>query len=113
MKEIVPKDLNFSQTSLFNRLGGEGEFLFIPPICRPIAPEELQPPKPDAAWEKSDAYKRTKSPPYKSPSQLAIDRQNALYVLDSERQAIYKFDAAGTLLMDNFDQDGRPLLDAA
>ncbi len=113
LKEIVPKNSSFSQTPLFNRISGEGEFLFIPPICRPIAPAELQPPRPDSAWEKSDAYKGTKALPYKSPSQLAVDGQNAVYVLDSERRTIYKFDDAGTLLTDNFDQAGRQLFDAA
>ncbi len=113
LKEIVPKSSNFSQTPLFNRISGEGEFLFIPPICRPIAPAEFQPPTPDSAWEKSDAYKGPKSLPYKSPSQLAVDGQNALYALDSDRREILKFDADGTLLTDNFDQAASQFLDAA
>jgi len=112
LKEVVPKNSNLSQTPLFNRISGEGEFLFIPPICRPIAPTEMQPPTLDAAWEKSDAYRGTKSLPYKAPSQLAVDEQNALYVLDSERKQILKFDADGTLVSEHFDHAVSQFLNA-
>ncbi|GAK51339.1 polysaccharide deacetylase [Candidatus Moduliflexus flocculans] len=112
LKEIVPKNSNFSQTPLFNRISGEGEFLFIPPICHPIMPTEMQPPTLDTAWENSDAYRGTKSLPYKAPSQLAVDEQNALYVLDSERQRILKFDAVGKLISERFDQAASQFLNA-
>lgn len=100
LKEIVPPASEYSQTPLFNRVSGEGEVIFIPPICNPLDEADLQPPIPDTSWKKTEAYKGPKSEKYKQPVQVAVDRQENLYVLDAKRETIYKFDAQGSFVSD-------------
>ena len=109
LKQIVPEASGFSQTPLFNRISGEGEFIFIPPICKPIAAIDLQPPKNDKTWSKTEAYKGPKSSRYKDPAYLAVDTEDKLYVLDSKLKKVLKFDSTGKLLSEHFDRAGRDL----
>lgn len=110
LKQIVPDASNFSQTPLFNRIRGEGEFIFIPPICKAIAPADLQAPRPDTDWEKSDAYSGPNGFKYKAPSYMVLDSTDALYVLDAKLSKIFKFDASGQLVTEEFDRAGKELL---
>ena len=103
LKQIVPEASNSSQSPLFNRISGEGEFIFVPPICKPIAPIALKPPVVDKSWTKTDAYKGPKGHSYKAPSQVVVDDEDNLYVLDSDRQRIFKFDATGTYIPVTFE----------
>lgn len=98
LKQIVPQASDFQQSPLFNRISGEGEFVFIPPVCKPIDPTELNAPVADAGWTKTEAYQGPKGSTYKAPTKLAIDLENNLYVLDTERSQILKFDDGGTYL---------------
>ncbi|GAK58416.1 polysaccharide deacetylase [Candidatus Vecturithrix granuli] len=100
LKQIVPQASNFSQSPLFNRISGEGEFMFIPPMCKPIDPIDMKAPLEDTSWTKVDAYKGPKAVPYKAPTQLAVDLEDQLYVLDAELSQIFKFDAAGNHVPD-------------
>ncbi len=104
LKEIVPlaalKATGSSQTPLFNRVSGEGEMIFIPPICTPLKPEDMKPPVVDEAWTKTAAYTGKKAGGYKQPSQIAVGPANNLYVLDSKRNKILKFDAQGNYVSD-------------
>lgn len=104
LKQIVPEASGFSQSPLFNRISGEGEFIFIPPICQPIDPVDLEPPAADASWTKTDAYQGPKKTRYKKPTQVLIDIEENLYVLDSKLQKIFKFDAVGTYISTQFDR---------
>jgi len=83
------------QHPLFNRVFGEGEITFIPPRCQ----NDLRIPRQqqlvsDKKWETSDAYKGLPST-YDQPTQLLVDSQNNLYVLDTPARKVYKFDAEG------------------
>ena len=110
LKQAVPDASDFSQTPLFNRISGEGEFIFIPPICRPIAPVDLQAPQADKHWAGTDAYSGPKRSKYKRPAQVLPDSRDHLYVLDSGRSRIFKFDELGQMLTDDFDPAGREIL---
>jgi uncharacterized caspase-like protein len=102
LKEKVPQASNFSQSPLFNRISGEGEVIFIPQICKPIDPIEMQPPAGDEAWMKTDAYKGPKGSQYKAPTQVLVDQEENLYVLDTKLQQIFKFDEHGNHIPDYF-----------
>lgn len=95
LKQIVPQASDFSQSPLFNRISGEGEFVFVPPMCKPIDPADMKAPSEDADWAKVEAYKGPKAAPYQAPTQLAVDLEDHLYVLDAGRSKILKFDAGG------------------
>ncbi len=98
LKEIVPQASGFSQTPLFNRVSGEGEMIFIPPICMPLEQKDTQVPIVDKEWTKTAAYQGKQAGGYERPSQIAIDPENNLYVLDSQRYKILKFDEQGRYL---------------
>ena len=100
LKQAVPHASNFSQSPLFNRISGEGEFVFIPPVCKPIDPAEMKAPAADTNWTKTEAYQGPNDSQYKAPTKLVVDLDDNLYVLDAERSRIFKFDAAGTYLPD-------------
>jgi DNA-binding beta-propeller fold protein YncE len=102
LKQKVPEASNFSQSPLFNRISGEGDFLFIPPKCQPLDPIDLQPPANDETWAKTEAYKGPKTSRYKAPMQVVVDQENHLYVLDTELNRIFKFDAQGNALPSDF-----------
>ena len=104
LKEKVPEASNFSQSPLFNRISGEGEFIFIPPICKPIDPVDMEPPVNNEDWAKTDAYTGPKDLKYKVPTQVLVDQENNLYVLDTGLKKILKFDAQGTYLPDHFEE---------
>lgn len=106
LKQVVPQASNFSQSPLFNRISGEGEFMFIPPMCRPIDPVDMKAPVEDAGWTKVDAYKGPKATPFKAPTQVVVDFENFLYVLDAGRSQIFKFDTAGNYVLDYGKQMG-------
>jgi DNA-binding beta-propeller fold protein YncE len=98
LKEKVPEASNFSQSPLFNRISGEGEFIFIPPICKAIDPVDTEPPEGDESWTKTEAYKGPKELRYKSPAQVVVDQNENLYVLDTGLKRILKFDSEGQFL---------------
>ncbi len=104
LKEKVPEASNFSQSPLFNRISGEGEFIFIPPICKPIDPADAKPPVGDESWVKTDAYKGPKKMRYKSPSQIVVGQNEDIYVLDSGLKRIFKFDSQGRFLPEQLDE---------
>ncbi|MCI5138577.1 MAG: hypothetical protein D3922_09225, partial [Candidatus Electrothrix sp. AR1] len=81
------------QHPLFNRVSGEGEIAFPSPRCQEevVRQQQLDP---DKKWATSDAYKGWPST-YSEPTQLLVDRQNNLYVLDTSAQMVYKFDSEG------------------
>lgn len=106
VKQIVQEASNSNQSPLFNRISGEGEFIFIPPICKEPDPVHLRPPQPDTSWMETDAYKGPEGEQYKAPSQIVIDNEENLYVLDSERREIYRFDATGAYAADHFEPSG-------
>ncbi len=103
LREVVPKASQGQQTPLFGRVSGEGDVIFVPPICNPLTKTDLSPPAADKKWQKVAAYKAKKQGGYKYPSQLAVDNARNLYVLDSKRQKIFKFDEAGNFLSDDFE----------
>ncbi|MCI5196217.1 MAG: hypothetical protein D3919_08300 [Candidatus Electrothrix sp. AW5] len=105
------------QNPLFNRVYGEGEITFIPPRCQENQKPDLQQqpvPKekcdtqlfPDKNWEKSDAYKGQTA--YKEPSQLLVDKDNNLYVLDAKAGMVYKFDANGKYIRSYYNENWIP-----
>lgn len=104
LKEKVPSASNFSQSPLFNRLSGEGEFIFVPSICKPIAPVDMEPPKNDDGWAKTQAYRGPEDTPYEAPTQVLVDSNDYLYVLDSGLNRMFKFDPQGNNIPDHFDQ---------
>ncbi len=104
LKEKVPEASNFSQSPLFNRISGEGEFIFIPPICKPIDKADEQPPIADESWMKTDAYLGPKALRYKAPFQVVVDHNENIYVLDSGLKKILKFDSQGRFLDEQLDE---------
>lgn len=104
LKQKVPLASNFSQSPLFNRISGEGEFIFIPQICRPIEPIEMQPPIGEKTWENTEAYRGPKESRYKAPTQVIVDQEDHLYVLDTALYRIFKFDEHGRYVPDHFDE---------
>lgn len=106
LKRKVPEASNSSQIPLFNRISGEGEFLFIPPICKPINPIDQEEPTPDKNWAKTDAYQGPKGAHYKEPTLVLVDNENQVYVLDRELRRIFKFDAAGSYLSSQLEDPG-------
>ena len=98
LKEKVPEASNFSQSPLFNRISGEGEFIFVPPICKSIDPADTKPPIGDESWTKTDAYQGSKDLRYKVPQQVVVDQNENIYVLDTGLQRILKFDSQGQFL---------------
>jgi len=103
LKQKVPRASNFSQSPLFNRISGEGEFIFIPLMCKPIEPIEMQPPIGDKTWAETDAYKGPKGSRYKAPTQVLADQKGNLYVLDTALHQLFKFDEQGKYIPDHFD----------
>jgi len=103
LKAKVPEASNSSQNPLFNRISGEGEFIFIPPICKEPDPVDKQPPANDETWAKTEAYKGPKDSQYKAPTQVTVDPEDNLYVLDTERHRIFKFDKSGNALPVRFE----------
>ena len=95
LKQNVLKASSNAQNPLFNRIGGEGEYVFITPECRPILPVEMMEPTPDPRWVETDGYKGPQALPYREPTQVAVDEVGALYVLDSKLRRILRFDAQG------------------
>ncbi len=104
LKQSVQEASASSQSPLFNRISGEGELIFIPPICKPIQPIHLQPPTSDKEWTKTDAYKGPKGSKYKKPVQVIVDNEENLYVLDSKLQKLFRFDATGKYIPAHFAQ---------
>ena len=104
LKESVPqaakKATGSSQTPFFNRVSGEGEMIFIPPLCAPLKPGDTAPPVVDKDWAKTAAYQGKKTGGYEQPSQIVVDPDNNLYVLDSKRHTILKFDEQGNYMAD-------------
>ncbi|MCI5189023.1 MAG: hypothetical protein D3905_04325 [Candidatus Electrothrix sp. AS4_5] len=118
LTQVIPSNkFQQRQNPLFNRVFGEGEITFIPPRCQENQKPELQqqpvPKKkcdtrlfPDKTWETSDAYKGR--PAYKEPSQLLLDDQNNLYVLDTPARKVYKFDANGQYIRSYYNENWTP-----
>jgi DNA-binding beta-propeller fold protein YncE len=104
LKRKVPEASNFSQSPLFNRIGGEGEFIFIPPKCQPVDEIDQQSPLADTSWSKTDAYQGPKSSRYKTPTQVLVDSNDRLFVLDTSLKRIFTFDAEGTYIPSLFDE---------
>lgn len=102
LREVVPNASGGQQTPLFGRLSGEGDMIFVPPICNPLTEKDLSAPEPDQEWQKVEAYKAKKQGGYKTPTQLAVDNERNLYVLDSKKQKIFKFDEFGSFVSDDF-----------
>lgn len=103
VKNVVPEASEFTQTPLFNRVSGEGEMIFIPPLAQPISARHTRQPVADDAWKNTDAYQAKSLKGYKSPTQIVLDGQQNLYVLDEKLQKIFKFDAQGTFVPDRFE----------
>ncbi len=103
LKEVVPQASEFTQTPLFNRVSGEGEMIFIPPIAQPIDARHTRKPAADDAWKKTDAYQAKSFGGYKVPTQIALDGSNNVYVLDEKLQKIFKFDERGMFVSDRFE----------
>jgi len=95
LKQTVSVASNSAQTPLFNRVSGEGEFIFIPPICEPVDAADLVPPVPDEEWSRTDAYRGPKQSPYEKPEQVVLDNEESVYVLDTGLRRILKFDPSG------------------
>jgi sugar lactone lactonase YvrE len=104
LKQKVPPASNFSQSPLFNRISGEGEFIFIPKICRQIEAIEMQPPIGEKTWENTDAYRGPEGSRYQAPTQVVVDQEDNLYVLDTALYRIFKFDEHGRHVPDHFDE---------
>ncbi|MCI5119668.1 MAG: hypothetical protein D3908_00415 [Candidatus Electrothrix sp. AUS4] len=99
-KQIGNNETPQRQNPLFNRVFGEGEISFTPPRCKEnqkASPQQQQL-FPDKTWETSDAYKGQPSA-YREPTQLLVDSQNNLYVLDTPAGKVHKFDAEGKYLL--------------
>ena len=109
LREVVPKASHNQQTPLFGRISGEGDMIFVPPICNPLKEKDLKPPEADKNWQKVEAYKAKKQGGYKEPAQLVVDNTRNLYVLDKKLQKIFKFDENGNFLSETFDlvEDGK------
>lgn len=96
VKQEVPKASDFNQIPLFNRISGEGEFIFIPPKCQQLDEKfDLQPPVGDKTWTKTDGYRGPKKTRYEEPTRVLVDAEENLYVLDADLKRIFKFDAEG------------------
>lgn len=95
LKQNVLKASKNMQNPLFNRIGGEGEYVFITPECRPILPVETMVPTPDTRWMDTDGYKGPEELPFREPSQVAVDEVGALYVLDRKLGRVFRFDPQG------------------
>jgi DNA-binding beta-propeller fold protein YncE len=104
LKQKVPEASNFSQSPLFNRISGEGEFIFIPHMCRTIEAVEMQPPIGEKTWENTEAYRGPEGSRYKAPTQVVVDQEDNLYVLDTTLHQIFKFDENGRHVPGHFDE---------
>ena len=109
LREVVPNASRGQQTPLFGRISGEGDMIFVPPICNPLKEKDLKPPAADKNWQKVAAYKAKRQGGYKEPAQVVVDQSQNLYVLDSKLKKIFKFDKQGNFLSDSFDlpEDGK------
>ena len=98
LKAKVPEASNSSQSPLFNRISGEGEFIFIPPMCKDPTAADQTPPANDETWAQTEGYKGPADGKYKAPTQLAVGPDDNLYVLDPELNRIFEFDKSGKYL---------------
>ncbi len=94
----VIHDTQGKQHPMVNRIIGEDEMEFELPMIRVIS-NTTTTTQVVSTWQQTDAYKGSSDTnSYKEPSRILVDRYENLYVLDTKRHRLFKFDDDGRSL---------------